>query len=706
MEHKIEFKPRARMLLQLGDQLIRSESIALLEVVKNSYDANASKATISMKKVDDPKNGEIIIEDDGEGMDAKIIRDVWMQPGSEYKEKLINERQQGDEKRMPIGGKGIGRFGVHKLGYQIELTSKKEKSKEVTIKIDWRDFEADKLLDEIKIDLTEHDNPTYFSQGKTGTRIVIRELKNQWSRGAIRDLYRAINSLNSPFETADSFKTYFKLDNQNWLKGLTQFEDIKSHALYYAEAIIENDEIKSLNYEFRPWDTMTKLKKRSVQLPNKEIKNLRMVEQVIDEETKKKKQVSLDLSTHKIGSIKLKLLIFDRSSKVLSLGVSDKKGFKEYLDVNGGMRVFRNGIRVYDYGEPGNDWLNLDMMRVNQPGKTISNNIIIGAVSLDRSESKDLEEKTNREGFIENEAYRKFVSAIRFALDKILTQRNLDKAEVRKHYSPSAISEPVIGHLKTLHEKVSQKVKDKDLQKDLLDSIANIEKDYNTINEIYTRSASAGLSLSIVMHEIIHMISELASAVDQKPTDNHVKQLVKTLQKTVGDYAGVIKQSNKTKGNLVKITSQALSNIQFRIKAHKVDVIRLFEKRTKINSDVSCAQNLVTSTIINLIDNSIWWQEYDKVKNKKILIDIVEYPEKHISLLIADNGPGFSIPPEEAVKPFISDKPGGMGLGLHLADEVMKGQKGSLIFPDPYDFEIPEEFQNGAKLLLSFRKML
>lgn len=701
---KLNFKPKARLLLQLGDQLIRSESIALLEIIKNSYDANASHAVVSMKNLEQPEEGEITISDDGDGMDASIITNVWMQPGSDYKLKQIKSipGQFGkDKKRIPIGGKGIGRFGVHKLGHHIELFSKRAGAKEVNLKIDWRDFEKDTYLASVKINLKENAVPLHFKGNKTGTLIIIRGLKGNWTRGTVRELYRAINSLNSPFETADAFKTYFKLDNQDWLKGLIGFKEIKDHALYYAEAIIEGSKIKDLKYEFRPWDTMTKLQER---LDNQS--NIEMVDNVTDDISKKKIQISIDLSPFKIGTVTLKLLIFDRSSKILSLGNIDKSGFKDYLDANGGIRVFRNDIRVYDYGEPDNDWLSLDLMRVNQPGKTISNNIIIGAVSLDRLTSEDLQEKTNREGFIENDAYRTFVSAIRFSIDKILTQRNIDKEKIRKFYSPSAVSEPVIGHLKSMQEKITEMVKDPILKKDLLKSISDIEKDYATINEIYTRSASAGLSLSIVMHEIIHMISELSAAVEQKGVDSNIKQLVKTLQKTTSDYAGVIKQSSKSKANLVRLVSQSLSNIQFRIKAHEIEIIRQYEKRDLSKAEVSCAQNLVMSTLINLVDNSIWWQTYGKVRNKKIFVDIVNEPQGYISVLIADNGPGFSIPPEEAIKPFISDKPGGMGLGLHLASEVMNGQKGRLIFPDAYDFDMPEEFQKGAKIVLAFRKTL
>lgn len=705
----LKFKPRARLLLQLGDQLIRSESIALIEVVKNSYDANASKATITMKNLTSPDCGEIIIDDDGDGMNADIIRNVWMQPGSEYKEKLIRSRDPNDESRIPIGGKGIGRFGVHKLGYKIKLISKMKGCKEVSIEINWHDFEQDKFLEDIIVELVEHNEPEYFTGNRTGTRIVISELKNNWDRATIRDLYRAINSLNSPFissdgsllETAGLFKAYFKLDDQTWLKGLTQFSDIENHALYYAEAEIENDKITFINYEFRPWDTMTQLKKRY-----KTLENIDLVEKSKNSSSKKPMSIPINLSEHKIGKVRFKILIFDRSPKILSLGLTDKKGFKDYLDQNGGIRVFRDHVRVYDYGEPGNDWLNLDIRRVNQPGKTISNNIIIGAINFIGKDSTDLIEKTNREGFIENEAYRKITSAINFTLDRILTQRNLDKEQVRKFYNPSAVNQPVIAHLKLMEEKVQEHVADSKLKTELLKSISDIGKDFEYINEIYTRSSSAGLSLSIVIHEVIHMITELAAAVEHGPSDSHVKDLVKTLQKTIGDYADIIKQSKKTKSNLIKVTDQALSNIQFRLRAHKVEIIRSYQSRLNINTDISCAQNLVTSTIINIIDNSIWWQTYTKVKKKKILVDIVEYPPKHISILIADNGPGFSIPTDEAIKPFISDKDAGMGLGLHLADEVMKGQKGNLSFPDPYDFDILEEFQNGAILLLSFRKMI
>ena len=86
-QSKSVFKPRARLLLQLGDQLIKNENIAVLELVKNSYDADARNITIKMERVDDKQFGRIEIIDDGSGMDDDVIKNAWLEPGSDYKAK-------------------------------------------------------------------------------------------------------------------------------------------------------------------------------------------------------------------------------------------------------------------------------------------------------------------------------------------------------------------------------------------------------------------------------------------------------------------------------------------------------------------------------------------------------------------------------------------------------------------------------------------
>ena len=107
---------------------------------------------------------------------------------------------------------------------------------------------------------------------------------------------------------------------------------------------------------------------------------------------------------------------------------------------------------------------------------------------------------------------------------------------------------------------------------------------------------------------------------------------------------------------------------------------------------------------MNLIDNSIWWlaNKWGKLENRKrIYIGISKEFKGGPAIVVADNGPGFMDPPEYLIEPFLSRKPDGMGLGLHLADQVMKVQGGKLVFPEPGDLSLPKGF-DGAVVALVF----
>src|SRR4030042_1895308 len=354
-----------------------------------------------------------------------------------------------------------------------------------------------------------------------------------------RDIYRSINSLCSPFSEPRSFRVSLDLcERSDWLEGLLSWKEIKKHALYNVRCTIANDEIKKFTYEFTPWPNMTKLEPRTV---TEEDKYFQKIKKMVH--GPKNKPEPLELSKFAIGEIKFEALIFDRTPKILSIGVQDKKGFKEYLDQNGGIYVYRDGVRVYDYGEPGNDWLELGTRRINIPTKRISNNIILGAVHLKRETSGALVEKTNREGFIENEAYNHFKAAILYALDKIETFRNPDKEKVQTLYGTTPKSEPVMSSLADLRYIVEKKVKEQELKKEIIKYIDRIEKDYQFINETLLKSAGAGLSLSIVIHEIEKIIKELLEVLKKNKATDRTLYLAKHLSQLVEGYSFILRGS-------------------------------------------------------------------------------------------------------------------------------------------------------------------
>lgn len=707
-ETPVRFKPRARLLLQLGDQLIKNESIALVELVKNSYDADANVVNIYMENVDDPQNGVIIIEDDGYGMSADTVENVWLEPGSDFKtQKIKNLEVSPKYERLPIGEKGIGRFGVHKLGNVIEMTTKSADSKEVYVKIDWTNFNNYKYLEDVPITIIERAVPSVFKNGKTGTNILIADLRKKWERGIAREVKRSITALASPFDANDSFKPSFDvLDKPGWFDGLLKWEDVKDYSLFYFKVKMSGNSIIEFKYEFTPWQSMTKLTSREVQLDDKLIENFKILKYAEGENEGE----IIDLGKYKVGTVTFEGYIFDQDSFVLKMGVSDKVGFKKYLKTNGSVKVFRDKLRVYDYGEPENDWLELDYRRFQQPAKRISNNIILSAISIDRKDSADLIEKTNREGFVENEAYEAFRSAILHSLNVVETLRYTDKLKLREKYGPTPKSSPVMSTLGEAKKYAEERVKPDEVKTQIIKYFNKIESDYKTISDNLLKAAGAGLSMSVVVHEVEKIIYEVEKVLKAEKGSERVLNLVKHLSSLIDGYAEIIRKSSQTSESLIQIIDQSLFNTEFRLNAHKIEIIKDY-KNFKGKSKIKIAKNLLIGTIMNLIDNSIYWldqrgfkaQEKKEKFIKKIFISIVE-EEKYLNLIVADNGTGFLIPTDDIIEPFVSAKPGGMGLGLHIANEIMEAQKGRLIFPDLGDFELPKEFEKGATIVLAFKK--
>ncbi len=708
VERIAKFKPRARLLLQLGDQLIKNESIALLELAKNAYDADASKVDIIMRHPDSIEDGSIEIEDDGFGMTPDIVENVWLEPGSNYKQEQFAERRFTPiYHRLPIGEKGIGRFGAHKLGNLIEMTTKSANANEVFVRIDWTQFAEHRYLEEVPIRIIEREHPQHFTGGKTGTRIVIKGFRKPWERGMARNVIRAITSITSPFETMDSFKPSFQIiDKSGWFDGIITWDRVCDYSLFQFDATISGNVLTDFTYMFTPWNTMTRLRGRSVGLSDPIVENnLRITD---DDENR------VNLSQHNIGTIRFRGYIFDLDAFILKMGVSDKSGFKSYLKSNGGVRVFRDGLRVYDYGEPENDWLSLDFRRFQQPTKAISNNLIVGAIDLNREESYDLEEKTNREGFVTNDAYIAFKSAIIHVISLVETLRQTDKKKLKETYGPTPKSEPVMSLLGEAQRYVDEKVLDSEVKTEIKKYLVKIERDYKLVTDNLLKAAGAGLNMSIVIHEIEKVIYEVDKVLKAERASDRALKLVQHLSTLVDGYANLIRRSEQTNENIINVINQALFNTEYRLYTHGIRLNKKYlENPTIKNIRCKIARNLLIGAIMNLIDNSIYWLDQKAFKEleagesytKQIFIDVVD-DEAFIHIVIADNGTGILLPTEEITEPFVSGKKNGagMGLGLHIASEILNAQGGKISFPDNGEFKIPEEFNQGAKVVLSLKK--
>ncbi len=519
----------------------------------------------------------------------------------------------------------------------------------------------------------------------------------------VRDLHRAVTAISSPFAKKGDFNVELLIPGrEEWLKGLLTTKEVLRYSLFRAHCKIRGRRLRYL-YRFVPFPSMDKVRPR-----------------IARTSADAKKYISFEepegakLIRRYVGRIDLDLYIFDREPRILALGVTDRKGLREFLDESGGIRVYRDGIRVYDYGEPGNDWLGLDVGRVNIPTQRLSNNIVVGAASLTLETSsglsqqggKDLHakerlgliEKTNREGFVENATFRAFREAVRYSIAQVAAERNKDKERIRRAYSAKKPKEPVLGVLTELRGKIEEQ----QLTEELGSYLDRIEADYTAIRDRFLVSATAGLSLMVVIHEVDKGIQELLRAIEKERASPRVVKLAKHIADLVEGLGALARGSENKREKASELITLARFNTELRLKAHNIEVTL----RAGGDFETKCSPRLIVSTLMNLIDNSIWWLDNkwgkDKADDRKrIYIATSREFQAGPAIVVADNGPGFADPPEYLTQPFFTRKPNGMGLGLHLADQVMKAQGGRLEFPDRGDVQLPSGI-DGAVVALVF----
>lgn len=698
------FSITPRIIAHFGEDLIKNESIALLELVKNSYDACARNCDIDFQMRDGQLESLTII-DDGFGMSLETIQKVWLVIGTDFKKKRVAPNCCG---RIPLGEKGVGRLGVHKLGNHISLISKTHNEKEVQLCINWKLLDQAKEINDFLIDISENDTPLYFSQGNTGTRIVIKDLKSDWDRRKLREVYRDLTSLNSPFsEMNDSFNVNIR-SNSDFFKGLPSFEDIKDSGLYFGHCVMKGGQIDNFEYEFRPWPTLNKIGQgRKVQKKDLIQEDLRLkgIKEDVDLKGRKKRvEYPIDLRDEQIGDIVFDIIIYETDPMILSFANTEKASLKSYLKENGGVRVYRDNIRVYNYGESDNDWLGIDLRRVQRVGGNVSNNIILGSVKIDRTQSKGLKEKTNREGFIENDAYKVFVDSVNYVLSLFVRERNIDKETLATLYKKNRVVEPILADLNEVIEIVDKKVPEENGKDEILKYLYRINTQYKEVKEILIKSANAGLNLSVVIHEIDKLVAALRDYAERGEKELTIS-ISERLEKIIQGYSLMIRKSATGISRLSSIVSTAIENYSFRFSDHKIDVIT---NPAKSDLEAYLSESESIAVLINLLDNAIYWLCYARTENRKISLFITDQIAGYNSIIISDNGPGFNIPTDIAIKPFITGKPLniGMGLGLHIANEMMKAMKGQLLFLGKDDVILPRTIQecnvNSAIIALCF----
>ena len=705
---KQAFKPRARLLQLLGDQLIGSSKLAIFELVKNAYDADASRVMITMGDLgtDDPW---IRVRDDGQGMSLETIRDVWLVPGDDHRER---DRQQDRRSpiyhRLPLGEKGVGRFAVHKLGERVRMITRAAGHRECVVSIDWREMMANRYLDEAEVTVTEREART-FTGDATGTVIRIDSLnQTDWSRREVRDLYRQATSISSPFsDRGDDFEIEFDVPGyQWWISELPDANDLLERAPWRYEFAFDGDEL-TFTYAFRGVP--------GINLEARVVTRSEPLQILAEQEPddldagdapRRRRAVSVvasEATLNGIGTVSGVFYVFDRDREVLSK-YAQSRLIERFLDQAGGVRVYRDDIRIYNYGEPGDDWLGLDLRRVNSPSRSLSRNIVVGAVDLDLESSRGLREKTNREGFVENAPYRRLRQVILGAISVFETERRLDKQRIRQLTGKApSVDREVSGPLGDVR-RIARK---RGFLDDIDPALRRIEQEFKQLREDFLRAGISQVGLAVVFHEVERGVGALRAAMEGDFRVDDLRMQVGQLQGVLETSTQLLRKGDKQTYSLKQLVRRARDITLVRFRVHGIRLTCPALEEDAPDAKAHFAFGLALGSLTNLIDNAIHWlkvavpDEGDRL-GRQIFMDVVPDHDGRPVVVIADNGPGFRDVPAQLVEPFFSRRPDGMGLGLYYANLAMNLNDGELLFPSMDDFDIPEEF-NGAVVALVFK---
>ncbi|MER8606594.1 ATP-binding protein [Mesorhizobium sp. M0663] len=692
----------------MGDQLIGTPRLAVFELVKNAYDADATKVTVTISGL--YSEPFITVEDDGSGMSLETIQNIWLVPAHDHRKQQRAAVQRTKLGRLPLGEKGLGRFAVHKLGDKITLVTRALGQPECVVEIDWAQLIEVEFLEDAAVTVIARD-PEVFTGNKTGTKIVISQLRDEsWSRGNVRRLFRQITSISSPFanRSSDFEATLLVPEHPEWIADVPDMDAILKRAPWHFSFTFDGTQF-AWKYSFRGIPGI----QREPRTVGEESGHLlvapdrayeREASPDLDKPRVAKKQLADKTLIAGLGPVSGEFYVFDRDRLVLSR-LGDSELIQTFLDDSGGVRVYRDGMRIYNYGEPGDDWLGLDLQRVNNPTRDISRNIVVGAIELSLENSPDLVEKTNREGFVENLAYSHLRQIVLGAMSILATERKIDKDHIRLILG--AGSDPETRRITKPLQDLRNIAKKHRLSDQMVPLIDKIEGDYNEMRETLLKAGLSGMGLAVVFHEIEQGVRFLYKAIEAGTETTTVQGQARELVRLLDGFAVLLRKGDRKDNSLKQLIKRARDMTAVRFRAHNVRLVcpALEDDAPEVFANFSFG--LALGALSNLIDNAIYWldvrwpEDDAKPSPRIIYMDIYDGFDGGPAVVMSDTGPGFKDNPDDLIRPFFTRRPEGMGVGLYYTNMVMELNGGRLLFPDPVEANVPENF-DGATLAMVF----
>lgn len=813
---KVPFKVSARTAKLIGLENFSTEEGAVIELVKNTYDADANNCIlifdlkIKIEKTVDKEGNEIQIEkfekenssifiiDNGIGMNDKIIQNQWMTIGTDNK--LYEHTTELG--RVKTGAKGIGRFALNRLGMLTDMTSLPtlisiEEEEEVDVNkfipnndnigfewtVDWKDFDKKgATVSDVEAVLSDEENLNLkkvllsrFSSYpkvkevlenidfKSGTIIEITELNDEWNEDKLRKLFGNLEMLLPPEGQNDFAIDFFLLNN------LEEFGTVKRAFYddydYKLKASYNQNNDKILNVEI----SRNELDIDALENRYSEVFEFDMMKNPpFKLEDFKKNKIDLNLPIEKLLSEKVDKDLLERVGQFgftfyfLKNTISDDKeegdvkkypyknfdsaNRKSWLKKFGGIKMFRDDFRIRPYGENGDDWLRLGERQSKSPGGVgrlggyrIRPNQIAGTIKISRLHNESFQDKSGREGIIENDVFDLFKNILLEIIGLFEKDRNIIMYNLSQLHSQRNEEAEKLRLAEEEAERVQRQKEERESQKDNTDKknadqSSEENKDYSDAEEkmadgflilkkenekkdeelrLLRSLASVGLIISSFAHEVrslrARLIPRTKFLVDELRNHLSEEKLSQTLDKDDNPFYMIdlmreedIKLKHWLDYSLstLKIDKRERKNLDFSkyFESFKANWSKALEQRNisldlkKLDDDnehiIRAFEVNMDSIFNNLLSNSI--NAHYGYNNEQKKIEIAWKKNGNtIEIYFSDNGKGldekYKDNPEvifnlnESSKTDNKGNKIGTGLGLYIVKSIIEEYNNSSI---------------------------
>lgn len=793
----MSFEFKARVLLELGAELISSDAIALYELVKNSLDAGSPSVVIDIKigmqhsafqqfieilteyqrqeeagedsdfsakefneavfgtleenatewsrsrfaeAYGEPgtakeaitnlraaygSSSRIFVKDTGDGMSLLELKQNYLTVGTperlHEKQKLIHQIT-GDSSRLhftktnqklPLGEKGIGRLSAMRLGHLVKVKTKIKKNDAWNwLTLDWRPAFIDPTLSATDPILDFHPTRktcTPEEVNEQGTTIYMRDLQGDWSKEKIQRIATAdLAKLADPFASlrANKFITVRYQDEPVTVPSMDR-EPLKScDAIVEAQFRYDNDYEPELTMRV---EYKTLSREKTDRLTGDHLRAC-----VREEPTagKKNKTATLLLDAEIVGRAlkhlgpwEMKFYWFNRGrirTKNREIWDNSVRGFLEQW--GGGFLVYRDGYRVYPYGERSDDWLDLDRKALAGGAFKLNRAQIVGYLRISSIANPLLLDQTNREGFrdsADKEALRRLLRYViigfcRPFLEEVerSVQPPLDVvvAEVERQISTSR--EVAVTSLRGISSRVPDESRNVATVMHHLEEvseaweraklrIANFDKEI----EGYIHLAGVGLMLEFIAHELARVTQDtLKAVISGKLSPEVVEAQLRTLEKRVRilDELSIPGRQIRKQEDIASLVGMLVDFHQAKAQRHAID-ITLSSPSSRSSWKETLEKGQFLQILDNLLSNSFYWLKNRLDQSQRGSISIV-LDQRNREVRVSDNGVGIPLARKDSIfSQFVTTKPPreGRGLGLYIARRLAEDNGATLDLADP-----------------------